>query len=300
MNGFEVFDPRFETILRPDSRLERLATGATWSEGPAYLDDGSVVWSDIPGNRLLRYSPQHGTSVYMQPSHFQNGHTRDLEGRLIACSHGQRAVVRLEPDGSWAVLVDQFEGKKLNSPNDAIVKSDGTIWFSDPPYGLIQPHEGYGGTQEQPGCFVYRFDPVSLGITAVVTDMDKPNGLAFSVDEKTLYVTDTAASHDPNGHHHIRAYDVIDGQRTANGRVFAVIEPGLPDGFRIDQQGWIFTSSLDSVQVYTPDGARLGKILVPEKVGNLSFGGPNGDRLFIAASTSLYAIDLATRGATKR
>ncbi len=300
MDGFEVFDGRFRTILRPDSRLERLATGATWSEGPAYLDDSSIVWSDIPGNRLMRHSPQHGTSVYMQPSHFQNGHTRDLEGRLIGCSHGQRAVVRLESNGAWAVLIDQFEGKKLNSPNDVIVKSDGTIWFTDPPYGLIQPHEGYGGTQEQPGCFVYRFDPVSHQITAVVTDMDKPNGLAFSVDERTLYVSDTAASHDPNGHHHIRAYDVQDGQRTANGRVFAVIEPGLPDGFRVDHQGWIFTSSLDSVQVYAPDGARLGKILVPEKVGNLSFGGPNRDRLFIAASTSLYAIDLATRGATNR
>lgn len=300
VNGFEIFDARFETILRPDSRLERLATGATWSEGPAYMDDGSLVWSDIPGNRLMRYAPGEGTSVFLHPSEFQNGHTRDLEGRLIACSHGQRAVVRLEPDGSWTVLVDQYEGQKLNSPNDVIVKSDGTIWFTDPPYGLIQPNEGYGGTQEQPGCFVYRFDPASLEIGAVVTDMDKPNGLAFSLDETTLYVSDTAASHDPNGHHHIRAYDVLEGRRTANSRVFAVIEPGLPDGFRVDQHDWIFTSSEDSIQVYAPDGTRLGKILVPEKVGNLSFGGPNHDRLFIAASTSLYAIDLATRGATGR
>ncbi len=300
MNGFEIFDERFRAILKPNSRLEQLATGATWSEGPAYLDDGSVVWSDIPGNRLMRYSPQGGTEVFLQPAHFQNGHTRDLEGRLIACSHGQRAVLRFERDGVWTVLVDRHDGMKLNSPNDVIVKSDGTIWFSDPPYGLIQPHEGYGGTQEQAGCYVYRFDPVTLEITAVVTDMDKPNGLAFSPDEQTLYVSDTAGSHDPSGHHHIRAYDVVDGSSTANGRVFAVIEPGLPDGFRVDHQGWIYTSSQDSVQVYTPDGVRLGKILVPEMVGNLTFGGPNRDRLFIAASTSLYAIDLATRGATDR
>lgn len=300
MNGFEIFDDRFRAILNPDSRLERLATGATWSEGPAYLDDDSIVWSDIPGNRLLRYSPHDGTSVFMQPSHFQNGHTRDLEGRLLACSHGQRGVLRLEMDGAWTVLVDQFEGQKLNSPNDVIVKSDGTIWFTDPPYGLIQPLEGYGGTQEQPGCHVYRFDPSSTEITCVVDDMDKPNGLAFSPDETTLYVSDTAGSHDPDGHHHIRAYDVVDGSSATNGRVFAVIEPGLPDGFRVDHQGWIYTSSEDSVQVYTPHGVRLGKILVPEKVGNLTFGGPNRDRLFIAASTSLYAIDLITHGATGR
>lgn len=300
MNGFEIFDERFRAILRPDSRLEQLATGATWSEGPAYLDDGSVVWSDIPGNRLMRYSPQDGVSVFLQPAHFQNGHTRDLEGRLIACSHGQRGVLRLEQDGSWTMLVDQHDGMKLNSPNDVIVKSDGTIWFTDPPYGLIQPNEGYGGTQEQSGCHVYRFDPITLEVACVVDDMDKPNGLAFSPDEKTLYVSDTAGSHDANGHHHIRAYEVVDGSSTTNGRVFAVIEPGLPDGFRVDHQGWIFTSSLDSVQVYTPDGVRLGKILVPEKVGNLTFGGPNGERLFIAASTSLYAIDLNTHGATGR
>jgi gluconolactonase len=300
VNGFEIFDERFKTILKPDSRLEKLATGATWSEGPAYLDDGSVIWSDIPGNRLMRYSPQGGTEVFLQPAHFQNGHTRDLEGRLIACSHGQRGVLRLEKDGSWTVLVDQHDGLKLNSPNDVIVKSDGTIWFSDPPYGLIQPHEGYGGTQEQPGCHVYRFDPVTLEIACVVDDMDKPNGLAFSPDEQTLYVSDTAGSHDPNGYHHIRAYDVVDGSSTTNGRVFAVIEPGLPDGFRVDHQGWIYTSSGDSVQVYTPDGLLLGKILVPEVIGNLTFGGPNRDRLFIAASTSLYAIDLATHGATGR
>ncbi len=293
-NDFEIYDERFQSILLPDSKLEKLASGAIWSEGPVYVDD-SLIWSDIPGNRLLRYT-KDGLSEFLKPSHFHNGHTLDLEGRIIACSHGQRAVLRLETDGTWTVLVSHFEDKKLNSPNDVIVKSDGTIWFSDPSYGLIQPHEGYGGTQEQKGCYVYRFDPVNLDIDAVVTDMDKPNGLAFSLDEKILYISDTSASHDQNGHHHIRAYDVLEDFSTANGRVFAVIEPGLPDGFRIDQHGWIFTSSKDSVQVFTPAGELLGKIFVPETIGNLTFGGHNKDRLFITASSSLYAINLNTHG----
>jgi gluconolactonase len=294
---FEIFDERFKTILRPDSKLEKLATGATWSEGPAYLEaEDAVVWSDIPGNRLLKFSHANGLSEFLKPSHFQNGHTLDLEGRLVGCSHGERAVVRLEHDGTWTNLIGHHAGKRLNSPNDIVVKSDGTIWFTDPDYGLIQPHEGYGGTQEQDGCYVYRFDPVTLEIAAVVTDMPKPNGLAFSPDEKTLYVTDTGRSHDPNANHHIRAYDVLENRRCENGRVFAVIEPGLPDGFRLDTQGWIYTSSQDSVQVFTPDGTQLGKILVPETIGNLTFGGPDKNRLYIAASSSLYMIHLNTQG----
>lgn len=296
-NQFEIFDERFHSILLPDSKLEKLADGAVWSEGPVYLEqDQSVIWSDIPGNRLLRWNETDGLSEFLKPSHFQNGHTLDLQGRIIACSHGERAVMRLEGDGTWTKLVSHFEGQKLNSPNDVIVKSDGTIWFTDPLYGLIQPQEGYGGTQEQAGCYLYRFDPVNLDIDAVVTDMEQPNGLAFSPDEQTLYVSDTSASHDENGLHHIRAYDVIDNSSTANGRVFTVIEPGLPDGFRLDQNGWIFTSSKDSVQVLTPDGELLGKILVPETIGNLTFGGTNNSRLFIAASSSLYAITLNTQG----
>ncbi len=294
---FEIFDERFKTILRPDSKLEKLATGATWSEGPAYLEsEDAVVWSDIPGNRLLKFSHANGLSEFLKPSHFQNGHTLDLEGRLLACSHGERAVMRLEHDGTWTNLIGHHAGKRLNSPNDIVVKSDGTIWFTDPDYGLIQAHEGYGGTQEQDGCYVYRFDPVTLEIAAVVTDMPKPNGLAFSPDEKTLYVTDTGRSHDPNANHHVRAYDVLENRRCENGRVFAVIEPGLPDGFRLDTQGWIYTSSQDSVQVFTPDGTRLGKIFVPETIGNLTFGGPDKDRLYVAATSSLYMIQLNTQG----
>jgi gluconolactonase len=175
---FEIFDERFKTLLLPDSRLEKLASDCVWSEGPAYLPDDSLIWSDIPGNRLMRWSANNGVREFLKPAHFQNGHTLDLTGRLLACSHGERAVVRLEPDGTWRVLVDSYQGKRLNSPNDIVVKSDGTIWFTDPDYGLIQPHEGYGGTREQAGCFVYRFDPSTLEISAVITDMEKPNGLA--------------------------------------------------------------------------------------------------------------------------
>lgn len=300
MEGIEIYDERMGDLLSPNSRLEKLVSGATWSEGPVYFsEDDSVIWSDIPGNRLLRFSPKDGLSEFLKPSHFQNGHYRDLEGRLLACSHGERAIKRLEKSGTWTTVIGHHQGKKLNSPNDIVVKSDGTIWFSDPDYGLIQPHEGYGGEQEQEGCYVYRYDPLSDEITAVVTDMRRPNGLAFSPDESLLYVSDTSASHDPAGFHHIRVYEVIDGKATRNGRVFAVIEPGLPDGFRIDVGGNIFTSAQDGVQIYTPAGVQIGKILVPEKVGNLTFGGPDKKRLFIAASTSLYAINLATSGVQK-
>lgn len=297
VDGFEIYHQRFEALLRPDSRLVQLATGGVWCEGPVYFhEDDSVIWSDIPGNRLLRYSRADGLSEYLKPAHFHNGHYRDRQGRLLACSHGKRCVERLEPDGTWTVLVERYQGKRLNSPNDLVVKSDGTIWFSDPPYGLIQPDEGYGGTQEQDGCYVYRFDPHTLELEAVITDMVKPNGLAFSPDERILYVSDTGASHDPQVPRHIKAYEVIEGRSCTNGRTFAVIEPGLPDGFRVDVQGHVFTSSGDSVQVYDPQGIRLGKILLPERVGNLTFGGPDKNRLYIAASSSLYAIDLATQG----
>jgi gluconolactonase len=297
MPDLEIFDDRFLKLILPDSKLEQLATGTVWGEGPAYFaSDDSLIWSDIPNNRLMRWSALDGCSEFLKPAHFQNGHTLDRTGRLLACSHGLRAVVRLELNGTWQVLVDSYLGKKLNSPNDLIVKSDGTIWFTDPSYGLIQPNEGYGGIQEQEGCYVYRFDPLSQELEAVITDMQMPNGLAFSLDEKTLYVSDTSRSHDSTGFHQIKAYAVIDQKTCLAGRVFAVIEPGLPDGFRVDQNDWIFSSSGDSVQVFAPDGLLLGKILVPETIGNLTFGGADKNRLFIVASGSLYAITLNTKG----
>ncbi|WP_208345335.1 SMP-30/gluconolactonase/LRE family protein [Aetokthonos hydrillicola] len=301
----QIYDDRLRAIVSPSASLEKLATGAVHSEGPVYIrEDDSVVWSDAHGNRLLRWSPTDNVTVLRDRSDYQSGNYRDLEGRIVACSSGLRAIIRREDDGEWKVLVDSYDGKRLNSPNDLVVKSDGTIWFTDPPYGITEPNQGYDGEQEQPGCYVYRFDPVTGEIYPVVTDMVRPNGLAFSPDESLLYVSDTAAFNIPGGPHHIRAYEVVDGRQVKNSREFAVIEPGQPDGFRVDEHGNVFTSSKDSVQVFAPDGTLLGKILVPETSTNLTFGGKERDslsgtlreRLFITAGHSLYAINLNTRG----
>ena len=310
--AIEIYDDRLRAIVRPGASLQKLANGAVHSEGPVYFhEDDSVVWSDAHGNRLLRWSPTDNVTVLRDPSDYQSGNYRDLEGRLVACSSGLRAIIRREQDGEWKVLVDRYDNKRLNSPNDLVVKSDGTIWFTDPPYGITEPNQGYGGEQEQPGSYVYRFDPATGEIYPVVTDMVRPNGLAFSPDESLLYVSDTAAFNIPGGPHHIRVYEVVGNRYVKNGRVFAVIEPGQPDGLRVDKHGNVFTSSQDSVQIYAPDGTRLGKILVPETSANLTFGSKEGDslsgtllyerlrqreRLFITAGHSLYVIDLNTRG----
>jgi gluconolactonase len=297
MEGIIQFDERFNTLLKPDAKLVRLATGAIWSEGPVYFhEDDSVIWSDIPNNRLLRWSARDGMTVWRQPSNFENGHYRDFEGRLLSCEHGGRCISRTEPDGRKVILVDRYQGKRLNSPNDLVVKSDGTIWFTDPPYGILSDYEGYKAESELGACYVFRFEPGSGDLTIVTDEMIYPNGLAFSPDETVLYVADTSGALDPKDSRHFMAFDVVDGRRLQNGRGFAVIEPGLADGFRLDVHGNIFTSSADSVQVYASDGTRLGKILIPEKVGNLTFGGPHRDRLYIAASSSLYALDLNTEG----
>lgn len=297
---FEVYDNRFLALLRPDSRLEHIAWGMIWAEGAVYFsEDDSLLWSDIPNNRMLRWTASEGMTVFRHPANFTNGHYRDLEGRLVSCEHGGRRVTRTESDGTITVLIDHYQGKKLNSPNDLVVKSDGTIWFTDPPYGILQPDEGYPGLSEVGGNFVYRFDPVSGEITRVVDDMEKPNGLAFSPDERVLYVADSAGSHDPFGNHNVRAYDLVDGVALANGRVFAEINPGIPDGLRLDHNGYLYISSADSIQVYSPAGELLGKIMVPEKIANCTFGGRDKNRLFIAASKSIYAITLNTTGIQK-
>lgn len=295
--NIEILDPRMTELLLPDSRLERHCTGAIWSEGPVYFSEGDyILWSDIPNNRMLRWSDNDGMSVYREPSNFTNGHTRDREGRLVSCEHGGRRISRTEPDGSVVCVVDNYQGKKLNSPNDVVVKSDGTIWFTDPPYGIMSNEEGYQAESEIGANYVYRFDPSNEELSVVANDFDKPNGLAFSPDESLLYISDTGASHDPDGAHHIRVFDVVQGKSLANGRIFAVVDPGLADGFRLDVNGNLFTSSEDSIQVYTSAGERIGKIMVPEKIANCTFGGPEKNRLFIVASSSLYSITLNTRG----
>jgi gluconolactonase len=296
----DVFDRRLDPVVAHRPTLERLCTGAIWSEGPVWIaEDDSVLWSDIPNDRMVRWSARDGMQVWREHVEFTNGHTRDLDGSLLHCSHGLRAVFRTAIDGSGQrTVVDRWEGKRFNAPNDIVVKSDGTIWFTDPPYGLIIPEEGHGGESEIGDCLVFRFDPRTRALEPVTDLPLEPNGLAFSPDERTLYVSDTSAAlgREATGNHCIFAFDVADGKRLVNGRKFADVSPGVPDGFRVDKNGWIYTSSEDSVQVFHPDGTLLGKIPVPEKVGNVTFGGAQRDILYVAASTSLYRIRLATRG----
>jgi gluconolactonase len=302
--AFEVFDTRAVHLLPSGAALEQLAKGAAWSEGPVWMhEDDSVLWSDIPNNRILRWNSKDGHSVWRNGAEFTNGHYREADGSLLHCSHGLRAIVRtINPlageDSRDEIVVDSYMGKRLNSPNDVVVKSDGSIWFTDPPYGIASDHEGHKAESELGHNYVFRFEPRLREISVVSSFLEEPNGLAFSPDESLLYVSDTSAAlaKDGSGNHHIVCFDVIDGLRLENPRIFAVVNPGLSDGFRLDKRGWIYTSSADSVQVYHPDGTMLAKIFVPEKVGNLTFGGSLRDELYICASTSLYRIRLNAKG----
>lgn len=293
-----VHDRRFLHLTLPTANLERLFTGMLWAEGPVYFPQGDyVLWSDIPNDRILQWADGLGCRTYRGASNNANGNTRDREGRLITCEHLTRRVTRTEPDGSVTVIADSHAGKKLNSPNDVMIKSDGSIWFTDPPYGIISDYEGKMADQEQEGCFVYRCDPSTGKLTVVADDFDKPNGIAFSPDETVLYVSDTGLSHDRNGPHHIRAFDVGDDGTLSKPRVFAEIENGVPDGFRLDVEGNIWTSTGGGVQCFSPRAELLGEIPIGEAVSNLTFGGPKNNRLFITATTTLYSIFVGTRGA---
>ena len=295
---YEIHDPRFRQLIVTSAGLDELYSGCRWAEGPVWFNDANqLLWSDIPNQRMLRWTPESGVSVYRQPSNFTNGHTRDRQGRLISCEHGTRRVTRTEVDGSITVLADRFEGARLNSPNDVVVKSDGSIWFTDPTYGIMSDYEGYRAEPEQATRNVYRLDPATGALSAVVTDFTQPNGLAFSPDETILYVADSAASHDENLPRHIRAFDVVDGQRLANGRVFCLIDTGIPDGIRTDMNGNLWSSAADGVHCFDPAGKLIGKIRIPQTVANLTFGGPRRNRLFIAATRSVYAVYVAVSGA---
>ncbi len=297
MKTFESFDPRFDALLLENSSLVKHWTGSVWAEGPVYFSEGDyLLFSDIPNNRMMRWHDAEGMTVFREPANYTNGHYRDLEGRLVSCEHGGRRVSRTEKDGSISILVDNYEGKKLNSPNDIVVKSDGSIWFTDPPYGILSNHEGYKGDSELGHCYVFRLDPQTKELSIVATDRDKPNGLAFNLDESILYVSDTGKSHKEDGWHHIFAYDVIEGNSLGNARVFTEVNPGLSDGFRIDEHGYVFSSSKDSIQVFSSEAELLGKIFVPEPIANCTFGGPDKNRLFITATSSLYSIYLNTKG----
>jgi gluconolactonase len=293
-----VRDPRFEALVPADAVLTWLADGAIWAEGPVYLpDDDAIVWSDVRGNVVRRWSEADGSTEVLRPSDFANGHTLDHDGRILACEHGPRRVSRHEPDGSRTTIVDRFEGKRLNSPNDIVVASDGAIWFTDPPYGILDDNEGYKADSELGDCFVFRLDRVTGELAVMSDDLVHPNGLAFSPDETTLYVSDTSIARIPGGNHHIMAFDVVDLRRLTSPRIFAVIEPGVSDGMRVDVEGNLWTSSGDGVQVYDAAAVELGRILLPEEAANCTFGGPDGRRLFITATSTLWSIDVGIRGA---
>ena len=296
MDEIVTVDERFRSLALPNAWLQRYCGGMMWAEGPVYFADlDLLLWSDIPANRLMRLTGDSVTE-FRSPSNFSNGNTLDFQGRLVSCEHGTRRVTRTEIDGSITVLADSYRDRRLNSPNDVVLKSDGSIWFTDPDYGILTGYEGYRAEREQDGCHVYRVDPVTGDISVAADDFARPNGLCFSPDESTLYVSDTSASHDPGGNHHIRAFDVDGSGRLRNPRLFAEVAPGLPDGFRVDEYGNIWTSCAEGVHCYSPAGELLGKILVPEAVSNLTFGGPRRNRLFITASTSIYSLYVAVRG----
>lgn len=295
--GFETIEPEFEGCFVGHARVERLWTGARWSEGPVWCAAGRyLLWSDIPNNRILRWDDTDGSvSTFRQPSNNSNGQTVDRRGRLVSCEHLTRRVTRTEFDGAITVIADQFDGKPLNSPNDVVVKSDGSIWFTDPSYGIMMDYEGERAEQEQNGCHVYRVD-AGGAITRVTDDYDKPNGLAFSPDEQFLYIADSGVTHTKGGPKHIRRHKVEDDGTLSGGEVFATCTNGLFDGFRVDTHGRIWSSAADGVHCLNTGGDLIGKVHIPELVGNVCFGGAKLNRLFIAGTTSLYSVYLNVNG----
>jgi Gluconolactonase len=294
-----VHDNRFERLVPAEARLEPLAGGAIWAEGPVYLpDEDAVVWSDVRRDRVLRWSVADAVSELYAPGDFANGHTLDRDGRILACEHGMRRVARYEADGSRTTVVDRYQGHRLNSPNDLIVASDGAVWFTDPPYGILDDSEGHRADSELGGCYVFRFDRGSGELTVVSDAMEHPNGLAFSPDESVLYVSDTSVARIPGGNHHILAFDVVDRRRLGNPRTFVVMDPGLADGLRVDVEGNVWTSAGDGIHVLDAQGLELGRILLPEAASNCVFGGRDGQRLFITATSTLWSIQVGIRGVT--
>ncbi|TDH61611.1 SMP-30/gluconolactonase/LRE family protein [Dankookia rubra] len=294
-----ALDPSFKKYHLALSAVEKLWTGSRWGEGPVWLGDARcLLWSDIPNNRVLKWDETTGTvSEWRKPSNNANGHTRDRQGRIIACEHAGRRVVRFGYDGSITVIAESFQGRKLNSPNDVVVKSDGSIWFTDPPFGTYAFYEGNKLQAELPHTNVYRVDGQSLEITLVADDIDHPNGLAFSPDESLLYIIESRS--EPRN---ILAYDVVGGTKLAKRRVFYVCKPGeTPDGFRVDIDGnlwcgWGMTAEYDGVRVLNAGGEPIGHIHLPERCANLCFGGRHRNRLFMSAAQSLFSLYVNTQG----
>jgi gluconolactonase len=297
---YEIVDPRFASFVLANAALETLVDGCRWLEGPVWFADHDLLLvSDIPNDRILRVTERAEVSVYRQPAGYPNGHTRDLEGRLIGCSHQHRCLLRTRLDGEIEMLVDRYQGRRLNAPNDVVVKSDGTIWFTDPHYGIETDYEGGKQVAELPAS-VYCLDPSSRELTLVADDFDGPNGLAFSPDERTLYVAESGTQFDPLPKRCLRAFDVAaNAPRLCNGRGFHRVEPGYVDGFRCDSEGNLWCGAGDGVHVISPEGDLLGKIVLPGSVQNLCFGGRYRSRLFLCASGTLFALSVNRRGAQR-
>jgi gluconolactonase len=297
MDGFEIRSPLFERYILSNATLETLAAGFRWIEGPVWMGDANcLLFQDLPNDRTMRWIEGLGVSVYRAPSNYANGQTRDRQGRLIACSHRGRCLYRTEYGGHVTTLVDRHAGKRLNSPNDVVVKSDGSIWFTDPLYGISNDYEGGRQASEQPPA-VYRFEPETGDIRIVADDFDGPNGLAFSPDETRLYIAETGKQTEQSPRQYIRVFNVgSDGATLSGGDIFYKIQPGYCDGMRVDEYGNIWSSAADGVHCLSADGELLGRIFVPHRVSNVTFGGPAKNRLFIGGSTTLYAIFLNCRG----
>jgi gluconolactonase len=299
-SDYEVLDDRFGRCVSGSATVEKLFTGCRWAEGPAYHPAmRSVIWSDIPNDRLMRWDETSGvTGVFRHPAGYTNGNTIDRQGRLLSCEHGGRRVSRTEHDGSITTIADRYNGKRLNSPNDVVVRSDNSIWFTDPAYGIDTDYEGHRAESEIGGCHVYRVDPVNGEVKIVADDFVRPNGIAFSPDEKLLYIADTGASHVKDGPRHIRVFKVSDQGELSGGEVFATCTEGFFDGIRLDEDGRVWSGAADGVHCYDPDGALIGKVLVPETAtANIVFGGIKRNVLYITATSSLYAIRLMVNGA---
>jgi gluconolactonase len=297
MSYAEIIDKTFARYILDNAELEVLATGFRWIEGLVWMGDADcLLFQDLPRNRTMRWNEETGVSVYRQPSHYANGQTRDRTGRLIQCTHQARAILRTEFDGTVTTLVTHHEGRRLNAPNDVVVKSDGSIWFTDPLYGISNDYEGGRQVSEQKPA-VYRFDPADASLIAVARDCDGPNGLAFSPDERRLYVAETGDQTNDHPRQYICVFDVgADGQSLSEGQIFHKIAPGYCDGMCVDEDGNLWASAADGVHCIGPDGTLLGKIRVPFRVSNITFGGVSKNRLFIGGSHTLYAVFLNRRG----
>ncbi|MEO1223884.1 MAG: SMP-30/gluconolactonase/LRE family protein [Pseudomonadota bacterium] len=296
---FDIIDSQFSRCVRTSARLEQLWSAGRWTEGPAYFPVlRSLIWSDIPNDRIMRWDETTGTvgSLSGGRGRYVNGNTVDRQGRLVSCEHGGRRVVRIEHDGELTVLADRYEGKRLNSPNDVVVASDGAIWFTDPTYGIDTDYEGFKSEPEIDGCYVYRIEPDTGALAIVADDFVRPNGLAFSPDESRLYIVDSGASHQPDGPRHVRVFDVGAGGALSGGGIFAECTNGAFDGLRLDDAGRLWLSAGDGVHCYTPEAELIGKVLVPERVSNLCFGGAKRNHLFMTATTSVYAMLLPVNG----